>query len=125
MPNDKAEGQTILPPARSFSTFLQECESGYLHQECSEQLRELIAELSNRIQDGAKAAKGKLVLSFDFSVADGVVEVRPKLEIKMPNQPRPRSIFWATPENNLTPQNPKQQNLPFRDVSGNSAVRTL
>jgi hypothetical protein len=26
-------------------------------------------------------------------------------------------MFWATPENNLTRRNPRQADLPFRDVN--------
>ena len=62
-------------------------------------------------------AKGSLSLEIAFELRDGVIEVVADFKAKAPKLARGRSIFWATPDNNLTKRNPRQPDLPFRDVS--------
>jgi hypothetical protein len=102
---------------RSFGTFIAEVEDGELHADLSRALQSLIAELHESRAVGQARATGKLSVTFDFVLADGVVEVRADIASKTPKRPRGRSIFWATPENNLSRRNPRQPDLPFRDVN--------
>jgi hypothetical protein len=102
---------------RSFGTFIAEVEDGELHADLSRQLQVLIAELHEGRAVGQARVVGRLTVSFDFVLADGMVEVRADIVSKTPKRPRGRSIFWATPENNLTRRNPRQPDLPFRDVN--------
>lgn len=111
---------------RSFGTFIAEVEDGELHADLSRQLQNLIAELHEGRAVGQSRATGKLTVTFDFALADGVVEVRADIASKTPKRPRGRSIFWVTPENNLTRRNPRQPDLPFRDVNASvGAPRTV
>lgn len=105
---------------RSFGTFIAEVEDGELHADLSRQLQTLIAELHEGRAVGQARATGKLTVTFDFILADGVVEVRADIVSKTPKRPRGRSIFWVTPENNLSRRNPRQPDLPFRDVNAAS-----
>jgi hypothetical protein len=111
---------------RSFGTFVAEIEDGELHADLSRALQSLIAELHESRAVGQSRATGKLSVTFDFVLADGVVEVRADIASKTPKRPRGRSIFWVTPENNLTRRNPRQPDLPFRDVNAAAgAPRTV
>lgn len=102
---------------RSFAQFLSQVEDGRLHGDLSDGIRELIDKLHEAAVNGGGMAKGKLSVSFDFLLKGGVVEVTADFALKAPKLARGRSIFWATPENNLTRRNPAQPDLPFRDVS--------
>jgi len=111
---------------RSFGTFIAEVEDGELHADLSRALQNLIGELHEGRAVGQARATGTLTIKFDFVLADGVVEVRADIASKTPKRPRGRSIFWATPENNLTRRNPRQPDLPFRDVNATvGATRTV
>lgn len=102
---------------RSFAQFLAQVEDGRLHGDLSDGIRELIEKLHDAAVNSGGMAKGKISVSFDFLLKGGVVEVTADFALKAPKLARGRSIFWATPENNLTRRNPAQPDLPFRDVS--------
>jgi hypothetical protein len=111
---------------RSFATFIADVEDGELHADLSRALQSLVAELHDARHVGQSQANGKLTVTFDFALADGVVEVRADIATKTPKRTRGRSNFWVTPENNLSRRNPRQPDLPFRDVNeAASALRTV
>lgn len=102
------------PPARTFGTLLGEVEDGRLHAELTDKLRDLVASLSEI--PGGKGS-GSLSVTLTLKMDQGIVEIVPEVKLKTPKAARGRSLFWATPENNLTRNNPNQPDLPFRDVS--------
>ena len=108
--------ETAPPPTRTFTQFVGEVEDGRLHGDLSEALRDLIGKLHEASGRGGKAA-GSLAVTFAFKFDDGIVEVVADYKAKAPQMARGRSIFWATPDNNLTRRNPSQPDLPFRDVN--------
>jgi hypothetical protein len=112
--------------ARSFSTFLPLVENGQLHGDLSQELRNLVAELHTAARENAGKAKGKIALTLSFKLEDGIVEVSGDYSVNLPKKARGRSIFWATPDNHLTQQNPCQRDM-FRDVTAGDAgqVRTV
>lgn len=115
---------TTVPQTRSFAQFIQTVEDGTLHADLTEALKELNAEMNNHAQDhgGAKCA-GKLTLTLDFKLDHGVFEIASDFTTKLPKQKRMKSIFWSTPENFFTPQNPRQMTMfggPVRDVGFDS-----
>jgi hypothetical protein len=114
--------------ARTFAAFLAMVEDGRLAADLSDGLSELVGELHNAAREGNGKAKGQITIALGFKLEGGVIEVAGDCKIAKPKAPRSRSIFWATPENNLTRQNPRQGNLFPRDVTGPAAageVRTV
>lgn len=107
---------------RSFNQFLSEVEDGELHGDLSKQLRDIVAALHDARAEGNSAPKAKLTITFDFELDTDVIEIRGDMKVVVPKKKRGRSIFWATPENNLTRQNPRQHTLPLRDVSSGPSV---
>lgn len=106
----------------TFSQFLGAVEDGELHQEMTQQLRDVIAELH---QHGGKP-KAALTLSLEFQLDGGVIEVKADTKVKLPKGGRAKSIFWATPDNNLTRRNPRQAELPgIRDVTSDARMRSV
>lgn len=115
----------VIPPARSFATLLGYIENGAFLKELSEATRDMIAEMSNRQLDGAAKVKGKIVLTLALTLDRGSFDLVPKFDIKLPEQPRDRSIFWATRDNDLTPENPKQMKMDLRRVDDRREERRV
>jgi predicted extracellular nuclease len=112
------------PTARSFGVFLGEIEDGRLHGDLTDALRDLVASL-HEAQGRAGKSSGSLTINLAFKMDDGIIEVVADYKAKAPKLARGRTIFWATPDNNLTKRNPAQPDLPFRDVSVPRAASTL
>ena len=106
---------------RTFGQFISTLEDGRLDASLSEALRDLVADLHDAALTAGGKAGGKISISIAFNMEGGMVEAACDFSVKAPKLKRGRSIFWATPENNLTRRNPAQQDLPFRDVSVPSA----
>ena len=102
---------------RSFAQFLAAIDDGRLHGDLSDDLRDLIAKLHDAAQNSGGKAKGELNIKLLVSMYGGLVEVTADHAVKAPKLKRGRTLFWATPENNLTRRNPAQPDLPFRDVT--------
>ncbi len=83
---------------------------GFLN-ECGDHVREIVARLNDLAGDRAAAVKGSLTITIDFKLDKGVFELTPELKVKLPKPPRMRSIAWATPDNNLSPTNPRQLSM--------------
>lgn len=102
--------------ARNFAQLISSMEDGRLHGDISDAQRDLIGDLNN-IASMNRKAKGSITITLEYAIEDGVVEVRGDFKTKAPKLPRGKSIFFATPDNNLTRSDPKQPSLEFRDVS--------
>lgn len=116
---DKETGEVLSDPregAKAFSAFLNTLEDGEFHAELTNELRDLNADMNNHAMNFGCAARGKISISIDIMLKNGVFEVIAKKKITKPEPPRHRSILWSTPGNNFTPHNPKQQDM-FKDVN--------
>ena len=74
--------------------------------------------------------RARELLAFNYTLTDetifkgvrrlapgAVVEVVGDYAVKKPKRPRAKSIFYTTGGNRLSRSNPKQMNLPLRDVN--------
>lgn len=103
--------------ARSFAVIVQQVDEGALHGELSEQLHALTTYLSDYAEKYGCEAKGKLTLTLSLKAkSNGTVDVVGDVTKKEPKAPRAGSVFWVTPGNNLSPENPRQMKLPVREV---------
>lgn len=102
-------------PNPNFISFLTELENGHFLRRINEALPEIVAALHDF--EGKAVPKGKLTITLDLSLQGDVIDVMPDLGVKVPKPPRNRTIFWATPENNLTRVDPRQGELPMRDIA--------
>jgi len=107
---------------RSFAQFLQMIEEGRLHGDLSTDLEDLVAELQNHAR-GASSAKGTITisLSLKYDAKSATFEIAGDFKTVKPKEPRGRSIMWATPENALTLDNPRQMKMFPRDVNESRA----
>lgn len=96
---------------RPFIDTLRDVEFGALLDELSDVQKEVVAAVS----DTRKA--GKITIELEYkSEGDGQLAIKTNIKKKVPTYPRGTSIFFITPERNLTRQDPRQQSLPLRNV---------
>lgn len=110
---------------RAFSTFIGDLEEGRLHAELTSQIRDIVAELHNVLIDQGGKPKAALAIKLNFKLDSGVIEVDAETKATLPKRLRSKSIFYATPSNDLTRRNPKQTELPLRDVSRAEPARAV
>ncbi|MBS1014459.1 hypothetical protein [Acetobacter persici] len=102
---------------RQFSQIIVECEDGQFNADLSDALRDLIGDLHNAAVSANGRAKGNMTVKIDFKLDGGVMTLTTDYSTKAPKAARAHSVFWATPENNLSRRNPKQRELELRTVS--------
>lgn len=111
-PTPEADEQ---PHVRPFGEFLQQQRRGALHGELSEALHELL----QAVKDTGKA--GKLTVTIGVKpAAKGNAEqvlVSDAVITKAPSVERPESIFFLDDTGNLTRNDPRQIELPLREVT--------
>lgn len=89
-------------------------------------LEDLDAELRGLVDairdaaEGGRAARGEIAIKLTLkSHADDemALDVLDSITVKMPKRPEGRSIFFASGDGGLVRQDPRQNELPLRDVS--------
>lgn len=103
--------------ALSFNTFVSAQEDGQLHGDLTKAVREIVAALNNAVMEHGGVHTASLKVDFAFKIDGGAIEVKADTKATLPKEKRPRTIYWATGDNYLTRRNPKQIDLPFRDVN--------
>lgn len=112
------------PAIRNFCEALTAMEDGQLVEDLAEKLNELIAEMNNAAIDNGGKQKGSLTLKLDFTLDGGLIETNANVKSTLPTIKRQRSVFWSTPDNYLSRNNPKQRDI-FEDVNKERAVRSV
>jgi hypothetical protein len=112
----------------SLSDLLLEISQGRFHEEATAALTQLVKEM-NRVADvGGGKPKGKLVLTINFMMDRGIMEVDPGVKITTPATPRARVIMYTTPDGRLSKNDTRQGMLDLdtaKDVSTAGAVREV
>ena len=112
--------------AYNFAGFLQHVEDGELHMQLSEALTNVVAKLHDHFRDHGGKPRGKIAIDLNLKLDSGTIEVEADFKATTPKSARPRTIFWARPDNTLTKSNPRQPDMFPRDVShGSGAPRTV
>lgn len=111
----------------SFSQFIAQVDEGGLHHDLSVEVENIVAALNDAKHAGAKSPGAKLAINLAFKLDGQVIEVVGDFKTTLPKMKREKSVFWATARNRLTRNNPKQQRLPFRDIttSQNEEIRAV
>ena len=103
-----APKESSFPRYATFSDLIRGLEHGQLHGDLSGHVRSIVEELSNHALDHGGKAKGTLTLTLDFTLSKGVFQIDAEPKVKLPKRSRGTTMCWATPENNLSPQDPRQ-----------------
>jgi hypothetical protein len=105
----------------TFATLLSTLNNGDLEHEITAAMRDIVAEMH---ESPRGKAKGKITVTIDFAYDGDIFSIAGDFKAVKPKKHRPASVFWATPENNLSRQDPRQPDLPLRDISV-PATRTI
>jgi hypothetical protein len=98
---------------RDAQTIIGMLEGGELAQALSGDITETLTKLKDLSdQMGRKAkVKGKVMLTLDFEVEAGAVEVLAGIDTKVPKAPRSRSFYWVTEDGALSTEHPQQTDM--------------
>lgn len=124
----KAETEAENEAARSIAVLLPSLDDGRFNACLSEAFRDLVARMRDDSRDRDSNSKGKLTITLDLKLVDGVFEIKSDYSVKAPHETFGRTLAWATDGNNLVRENPKQERLPFgevRRVAEPAAVRKV
>jgi hypothetical protein len=106
---------------KPFAAFVQEHRGGGLHGELSDALAELVLAVQETTKPGTIALTIKVAPN-----KDGVtVTVTDKLVTKLPEADRGAAIFFVDAAGNLVRRDPRQIELPIRDVSAREQAGEL
>jgi hypothetical protein len=87
---------------------------GELTDEMDRVLTETLAELHEVTGGRRKAkAKGKITLTLDLTVEDGMVTITPDIAVKKPKKPRADGVFWIDAEGSISTEHPAQTRMDF------------
>ena len=121
-PRSMSEATPDPDENRTFAILLQRLESGELHQQLTDDVRDIVARLQDVEAAQGGTPVGKLTLNISFKCDDGVITIVADKKSVMPKEIRRKTMMWATPNNNLTSRNPHQHELPLRSVPGVTAA---
>lgn len=125
-PGRAADGARLPPAANSFGDFIRFQEDGQLDAELAETLRALSSDMAHTAIESGGKAKGKMTLTFDFSLEGRVFTIAAKYKTDVPEPKRQRSVMWSTEDGRFTPSNPQQGQLfGVREVSGPASFRDV
>lgn len=103
------EGVTRKP----FAGFVQEQRNGALHSDLSHALAELVQAASETGKSGTLTLAIKVAANSDGQT----VTISDKVTLKLPEADRGAAIFFTDEHGNVSRTNPRQQELPLREVA--------
>lgn len=101
------------PQVRPFAAVLQEQRSGGLHSELSEQLAAVVA----AVAEHGKPGSVMVTLNVKPSEMPGAIVVSDDVKAKVPQPDKPASLFYSDDHGNLSRRDPRQPELPLREVA--------
>lgn len=108
----------------SFDAFIRSLEYGRLSSDGTDMVRNIVAAIEEAEATGQKPI-AELTLKVKFKKDSGVIEMTADITSKLPKLVRTKTLAYATPENNLTLNNPKQMELGLREIPAAPPVRGL
>lgn len=92
---------------QSFSEFLESLDYGSIAEEATHELNELV----HACTETGKAGEIVLAIKIKPTGKSGQVELASDVKVKKPKPVRGTTIMFATPENNLQREDPRQRTL--------------
>jgi hypothetical protein len=87
-------------------------EQGELNRELSSELSKDLQFMAELSEENPKAAlKGSLTLKLNIEIEAGEVHIRAEIDSKLPKRARRSSLFWVTPEGDLSTEHPRQHDM--------------
>lgn len=117
---EHADGFIAPSTALNFAQVLQMIEDGRLHQQLTDDLREMVATMSDHAAEHDGKAEGEIAITIKLKLEAQMFELKPEVKTKAPKPKHSKTVFWATPQNLLTRTNPRQM-----DMFGDRPVRRI
>lgn len=105
----------------AFAQFLAGLQDGELHADLSAALAAGIATMQEQAATYGGKPTLKIALAIELTLSDGMVEARADFDTKTSKPPRRRSMYWPTDQGGLARNNPRQREMPLRDVNTGAA----
>lgn len=120
MPKEKdTTTEAEAPAPRSFTVWLAKLADGEADSNLAYELQQLMQRLDEEAHTRNGRVKGKINLKLNFSVDEtGIVGVGYEIDVKAPPRKTSPAVYWLDRQSNLVEKNPRQQDLPLRDVGG-------
>jgi hypothetical protein len=115
MPEPAVEPEA--PRLRPFAAVLQEQRQGGAHSELTEGLAEVVT----AVLATGKAGSVTLKLNVKPSKLHGAIEVGDDITVKVPEEDKGESLFFANESGFVSRKDPRQPELPLRKVEGDGA----
>jgi hypothetical protein len=112
---------TTPPPTRTFAQLIAEHEDGRFQHAATEKLNDVIEQLVEAAGLRGGKADGSMTVTLKLSIDGGMIEINADMATKTPRLKRGKSIYWLTPNNQLSRSNPHQPELELRDVTISAA----
>ena len=106
------------PQTKPFAAFLQGQRRGGLHGEVSDAFAELVAACMEQEKAGSLTLKIEVKPNKDGET----VQITDALAVKLPPVPKQPSMFFADSNGNVSRHNPRQPELPIREVPKGDAA---
>lgn len=123
MPDAQAAPAPETPPTeqddtiKPFGLWLHEQRNGSLHAELGEHL----ADIAARVIDLQKAGTLSLTVKIaPTGEGQNSVFISDEVKAKPPEPPRPKALFFSDTKGNLSRRDPRQAELPLKDVSADA-----
>lgn len=103
---------------RDVVTVLGMVDRGHLIREANEKFEQVLTELNDQsIESPKKKLKGKVTITLDIMVENGIATVTAEATNKLPKRPPGAAIFWTTQDGALTTQHPQQNDMFIREAA--------
>ncbi len=110
---------------QQFLAFFRQINRGEFLSEMGETLRDTNDKLSSIAARGSKA-KGVVTITLAITHEEsGLVTVQPDLKVKLPPTVRAKAVFWADADGTLVNKDPRQTELPLREVQRQAPAREV
>ncbi len=104
------------PSINNIGLLMAGLENGAFHDDVSKALRGIIGDLTDHKASHGGKPTGELTIKLKFKLDDNVMDIMPEYQVKVPKVSRGRSIYFVTPENGLSRQDPRQRTLELDDA---------
>jgi hypothetical protein len=108
--------------SRPFLDFLREQRNGVMHDQLSDRLQECVAAVTS---DGGTAKLTITITVKEAGAGQGALMVTDDIKTTLPKEKVGGSIFFATPDNNLIREDPKQHKLPLTEIGNPRTAREI
>jgi hypothetical protein len=99
---------------RPFGAWLHEQRNGSLHAELGEHLADITARVVELQKGGSVTLTVKIAPTGE---GQNSVFITDEVKAKPPEPPRPKALFFSDSKGNLSRRDPRQAELPLKDVS--------